>query len=426
MDLTILFKIIPIMAIIAVVMLLVRSYSQSMDIKTVIKILLVAFVSILIIATVLIPVVNNSINPGYEDWEDNGSGVLIIKSSVTDPYSTPPWSESDVRLIEIESTVGSLAAGTFAGYSGDVYFYGVPTLDPDAFDYPFGTAPQSGRYYTLDSGEYKALPETSLDDLVIAVNDNVAGVFGVLSVPEAPYVLKVPTTDSDNHRITKIGISENGYGPVVAVIADSVTSIDTSAFSRNQSIRTVIAHSLESLGSNAFLESTSISVLDMPRIGTISQNAFSGATGLRSVNLQCSSIGNNAFKDSGITKAVFDNVTTIKSNSFTGCSGIESVTFGPIASVNADSFSSWTFYASDGVTVLEKTAANLANRTFEGSASALVLVDGSAAARDERTLDPIAIEPLQPVERQDLEPREDLETVDLEREDLEPREEIEG
>ncbi len=95
------------------------------------------------------------------------------------------------------------------------------------------------------------------------------------------------------------------------------------------------------------------------------------------------SIAGRAFRNATVLETVYlPTVTKIGPSSFDGCTAIKSVTFGPLTDVNntsgSGSFKSWTFYDTDGTTVLTKTAANLKNSTFQGTASALIKVAAGA------------------------------------------------
>ena len=98
-------------------------------------------------------------------------------------------------------------------------------------------------------------------------------------------------------------------------------------------------------------------------------------------------IGHGIFSDTSLASASFPAATTIGEHVFYECESIEAVELGPLESIDADSFNSWTFYDTDGTTVLQQTAANLKNSTFQGTASALVKVAPGRTSLDERQLE---------------------------------------
>lgn len=139
--------------------------------------------------------------------------------------------------------------------------------------------------------------------------------------PTGSYDLWIPETDGAGHPVTTIdpGIP-SGSGA-------------TSPFTNAKSLR---ADSVTKVAYRAFIRVSSLQTVDLPSVRTIQTDAFNY------------------------------------------CTGIQHVSFGPLSEINAYAVSAWTFYDTNGTTVLQKTAANLANSTFEGTASALVKVAAGA------------------------------------------------
>lgn len=112
------------------------------------------------------------------------------------------------------------------------------------------------------------------------------------------------------------------------------------------------------IASNAFINCSSIAAIDIPAgIRTLGDHTFDGCTGMASIDLPAS-------------------MTTIGAGCFIGCTGLTAISFGAgfAATLGNNWASSWTFYASDGTTTIEKTAANLAGKAFQGTAAALIEV----------------------------------------------------
>lgn len=110
---------------------------------------------------------------------------------------------------------------------------------------------------------------------------------------------------------------------------------------------------------------------------------FSGASALNAPSVV--QVATRAFQDCTLLTSVnLPSAINVYSAAFKGCTAIERVTFGPLANLgSSDSFPDWTFYDTDGTTVLSKTAANLKNSTFVGTASALIKVAPGAKSLSE-------------------------------------------
>jgi hypothetical protein len=114
-----------------------------------------------------------------------------------------------------------------------------------------------------------------------------------------------------------------------------VTSIGSSAFSKNKAVTSVIIPStvttIDGGASGAFNGCTSLTNVTIPNsVTSIGKNAFIGCTGLKSITIPNSvtSIGNDAFR--GCTElrnvTIPNNVTSIGNRAFSGCYSFTSVT----------------------------------------------------------------------------------------------------
>lgn len=220
--------------------------------------------------------------------------------------------------------------------------------------------------------------------------------------PAAGYDLILPTTDGDGHPVVAVGDTYDWetyvsfFSGAASLSGESIVTIDDSAFSVCESLTSVTLPAAETLVAYTFAGCTALESVSLPAAETIGEGVFGGCESLTSISLpSATAIGDNAFLDCTALESVsiplvttlesgaFKNctvlasislplVTTIGSGAFAGCTGVTSVTFGPLTQCNL-AFSDWTFYDTDGTTVLDKNvAANLANSTFVGTASKLV------------------------------------------------------
>lgn len=121
-----------------------------------------------------------------------------------------------------------------------------------------------------------------------------------------------------------------------------------------------------SIGERAFIRNAEIYMLDAPDVRSIGAYAFysSGMSLFDAPSLE--SIGDYAFCGCPIGCIEFyDSLKTIGKAAFKGCAEIWKVRFpASLESIGTNAFYSATFYGPDGETVLEKSAASLAGKTF--------------------------------------------------------------
>ena len=212
------------------------------------------------------------------------------------------------------------------------------------------------------------------------VENGEATVTGWAGTPPADgYDLYFPDTDGQGHPLTAIGgSSSSSYVSVFAgaksLRADSVKTLETRAL-REAVLESVSLPAATSLGQSVFGNCSSLASVSLPAATSIGTYAFAGCSSLASISLPAAtSISFFAFSGCfSLASVSLPAATSIENNAFNQCTGIASVTFGPLATLD-NSFPQWTFYDTDGTTVLDKTAANLANSTFEGVPNALVKV----------------------------------------------------
>ncbi len=120
-------------------------------------------------------------------------------------------------------------------------------------------------------------------------------------------------------------------------------------------------------------------------VKTIGKDAFKGKT-LTSVTIgnNVTDIGESAFENcTGLTTlSIANGVTTIGESAFSGCTGLESITIGSEATGILAAFSGFTFYDSDGESLLTTDEA-LRNSTFIKTEGKLVKTDAMILIVDE-------------------------------------------
>ena len=201
------------------------------------------------------------------------------------------------------------------------------------------------------------------------------------SEPAAGYVLYFPDDDGNGHPLTAIGPGDRtlssgwtAWGGASAIRADSVTTLGEAAFYRCDSLTRAYLPSVTTLNGHAFYKCTSLASAHIPLATALGPNEFAYCA-LESASFPAAAtIGATClYSNAALASIYIPAATAIDSMCFKNCEAVTEVSFGPIATLGGDAFFSWTFYDADGTTVLDKTvAANLANSTFVGTASALV------------------------------------------------------
>lgn len=364
MNISPLVAVVPVVLAVALIIIVVRRNiterrpGEPVDIAGAIP----AFV-VLMVAVVFIGGMASSISP--YTWDED-SGELTIKEDVGtgsqkwDPLGT------DVKSLILNDNVTSVADGAFDTLTGLEYISisdSVESITASAFGVILKdcldrtiTEPESGEYVGTGDGTL------FLCDPAIFTYDNAGRISG-LTEDMAEAVSIVIPSEHDGRMI-----SETSYH----------------AFYQNTTISTVLFHPEIhdfTFGQGTFQECTALSSIQLPEGQTIiKNNLFQGCTSLEEVVLPetVTTISNSSFNTSGITRIHFGaNIQSIGSYVFSNCTDIQTVSFDGEFSATLDTrwANSWTFYDSDGTTVLDKTvASNLAGYTFQGTASALVKV----------------------------------------------------
>lgn len=410
--------VVAVLVLVVLMALVVRIYREGDGLSGLFKVLPVFFVALM--AVIVLAQITEEVTPYSYDAT---SGTLTITGNVYQDYS--PWDDyaNDVRSLVIEDGVGIISSGAFDTLTNLEYVSigkGV-SLGSGAFgvtlmDYLDQTvAKPSGEYVGTGDG---TLYECNASIYTYNALGTITGV-----IDPSIKTMVVPAIH-DGTLVTRIGInSMTNNTSIVRILhhpESELKSIGSSAFSGCTALSmAILPAATTSLEYRAFYGCAALSVLDAPGIEDYGQSAFQGCRALPlALTATAMNIGNSAFNGcTSITALHFPaSISSIGSWAFADCTGIASVSFDSgfaPTTLDTSAFRSWTFYASDGTTTIDKTvAANLAGKTFQGTASALVevLPDRSSLTpdqiqkvrlhdaelqdlKDQITLDPLPVQP---------------------------------
>ena len=145
------------------------------------------------------------------------------------------------------------------------------------------------------------------------------------------------------------------------VIMPSVTKIGPYTFDDCTSLEIVSMPEVLTIGENAFRGCTSLTMITMPKVTTVGENAFRGCDSLSEVSMPeavtvkdmafylCSqltevtmpkvvTIENNAFRGTGLVKAIMPEVTVIKPYALSGCMDLVEVSMPKIVNIANSAF----------------------------------------------------------------------------------------
>ncbi len=314
---------------------------------------------------------NDGLQIHYTQEGDNAVANAVARYALDNMGYTIP-SPAPIYLMEGETTAvkGSTftAPETVTGYRTDgtteavnAVFQGTVNTATTGTTILRGTAeisPTKLLEFAPDPLLYVRVIEDGIliDGLRYSVTDSNATLVGYEGSPTTLTVPATITYQGTTWNVTEIG-REAFKDCTTLTSADlgSVTTVKNSAFYNCTSLASVNLNNVIIVEANGFRSCSALTSLSLPNATNLQGYSFNYCTGLETVYAPA--------------------VETMYGYVFRGCSSIEEVTLGPLdGSLSADAFSTWTFYDSDGTTVLDKTAANLANSTFRGTASALVKV----------------------------------------------------
>ena len=318
--------------------------------------------------------------------DSQGYGTVSPASIASVPYGTAVT----VAQTLIVGSAGQCTATPAADTSEYVYaFSGWTGADDSSTAAPAVISGDTAYYAHFTRTAIPQPMDPSLFTFTVA--NSKATVTGWAGTPPADgYDLWFPTTDGQGHPLTAIGdlatssISSPWAG-AGTLKADTVTTVGKYTFHHTSSLTAIDLPAATTIGNYAF-NMSSVSSVSLPAATTLMNGAFSGCGRLTAIDLPAAtSIDINVFSScSRLAVVNLPAATSIGNSAFVNSAAITSVTFGPLATVGSTAFPSWTFYNTNGTTVLDKTvAANLANSTFEGTASALVKVAPGAKSLSE-------------------------------------------
>ena len=385
MDATIIIAVVPVVLLAAYIIWLVRAKiteGREIDLREPITALVICLVAVLIIGSMTASTVT------YTYSEENNTLYinqnLIDSSQPFDSYGDEVKSVvigNQCRLIET-GTLDSLTALEYVSIGKNVEvrqgafsvsfedFLGQTIMDPEAGEY---VGKGDGTLYLADDSIFKY----STDGKAITGLTADAASAKNLVIPISHNGVKIEAASNSsftgNTSIERVMTLPGEY---------SFRSVGTNAFNGDTSlVEAILPDSMTALNYRAFFGCTSLETVSMPSVTTMGGGVFQGCTSL-DIQLPSSlaTIGNSAFANcSGLTDLYFPStLETLESYSFNGCAGVTSVAFAPgfaPTALDSNAFRSWTFYATDGTTTIDRTDASaLAGKTFQGTAAALIEV----------------------------------------------------
>lgn len=385
MDATIIIAVVPVVLLAAYIIWLVRAKiteGREIDLREPITALVICLVAVLIIGSMTASAVT------YTYSEE--TNTLYINHNI--PGNSQPWDSysDDVRSLVIRDGVTSIGTGAFDSLTGLEYISIPESLESIASS-TFGVTLKDYLDQEIpepEAGEYVGGGDGTLylcDPSIFTYSANGQSITGLASEASETALVLVLPSERNGTKITSI--SANAFNTKTQILSaytlpDSrLATVSGSSFQGCSGLSTlVLPDTVEAIQSYA-LTGTALEDFEFPSsLKSIGRNAFKGLL-LTDLHLPdgLQTIGQQSFRDcTGAESIRFpSSVTAIDALAFSACTGVSSVSFaeGFAATIAADAFASWTFYDTDGTTVLDKTvAANLAGYAFQGTASALVKV----------------------------------------------------
>ena len=304
---------------------------------------------------------------------------------------------------------------------GDYAFYGTKVASIDVSNVSLGTGvfQQCGSLKTVtcntfDAGQFTGCPLTTLNikasgtltsslknmsSLTTVNAPNITGIgnevfyncsslsnvtFGALTSVGASAFYNCPISEDKINiaKLTSIGTDAFKQTRISKVVLNSSITSFPNAFgncyltsvtmpgvsvipsftSFASSLTEIIAANATSISDGAFSNCKKLSTINIPKVTAVGESAFSGCTNITQSNVPLSnfsSIGLNAFADTGITQITLSSKISEFPNAFSGCA-IESITMPGVESIGSGKFTSFknTLKNVDGekVTALNENA----------------------------------------------------------------------
>lgn len=397
--------IIPILLILVAIMFLVRHMRGGSDDSIA---ALIGIVPIVIIIGVAIGIIVSMASIA-DPWEwDADSKTLTIDGNIHDTGLSYPWTgyADQVETLVIEPGVDFIQGPAFARMTslGHVSIADGVELDDDAFSGTSFRDPYNSEVTDLGGYDYYGFGDRVLyqvDESIYTINSS--GRVDLAADRSTVINAVLPSTISGT-AVSSLVQYAFQQGPLEHFIAlDGLQTIEYRAFYQCGSLEKVkVPDTLKSIAGGTFQSCVSIQSMSFPTITTLGNSTFGGCTSLETITFEGlpQTLGYSVFQDctslvsltlpEGVVStegSTFAGCTSLKTvvlpnsmtalgySAFNGCTGIEKIKFGTGLTTVSTSFPSWTFYASDGTTQLDKSdASNLAGKTFEGTAAALIEV----------------------------------------------------
>ena len=440
MDATIIIAIVPVVLLVAYIVWLIRAKiteGRDIDLREPVTALVICLVAVLIIGAMTSSTVtytyseetntlyiNQNLidrNQPFDSYGDEiksvviGNNCRVLETGTLDSLTNLEYvsigDNVEVRagafgmtFKDPEGTEISAAPGEYIGYDGGLY-----SNDPEIFTYTTsgsrlfitGLADSDAKFIVVPR-ERNGNPIVRISDSAFASSEIVF--FGALPDSNLESFGNSVFNGSTSLKEARIPDSLTSCGNSTfrdcsaleaATVGGSFATLQYSFFHGCVALEAVdIPDTITLIRSSAFRSCESLTEIDLPSgLSEIEGAAFqeSGLTALSSSTLE--TIGGSTFSSCAALETVsLSGIKSIGAQAFSGCTGITQVGFGAsLTTLAANSFSSWTFYASDGTTTVDKTvASNLAGKTFMGTAAALVEV-----APGQLSLSPLQLQQVQ-------------------------------
>ena len=394
MDYSFVIAIIPIILVVAFIAWIAKRITEGERIDM--KEGIVGVVILMVAVLVMVPMISST---QVYTWDED-TGELVIQQNISGGSYAWDTYDDQIRSIVIMPGVTQIGNSAFDGAT-NINYLSIPGSVTDIGTNAFGvnledcfgndiTTPEPGQYVGENGTLYLC------DDTIFTVNSSLA-VTGLTQEASAAINLVIPS-------------EYNGA---------AIVSINGSAFLDNTTIETLHFmpdSSVRNIYSKAFQHCSALFVAKLPdSLTNLGTYAFSGCSALTSIIIpqNVTTISGSAFRDSGAETVIFPaSLTSISSYAFTGNTATTAVSFEEgFNPTLTNGWTDWVFYASDGITAIDKnTASNLAGKTFQGTAAALIEVEPGRLALTPQQIQQVH---LHDTELQDLKDQISIEPLPL-------------
>lgn len=355
MEYSFIIAVIPVILVVAFLVWIAKKITdgERLDMKEGVLGVVILMVAVLI----MVPMISST---QVYTWDDD-TGELVIQQNISGGSYAWDTYDSQIRSIVIKPGVTQIGNSAFDGAT-NIEYLSIPESVTDIGTNAFGVTfkdPFGNTVSDIAGAEYAGSGSGTLyqcDPTIFTYNG--ASLTGLVSSAQTASYIVIPTSH-DGTVIDTLGAGAFSQKPIVEVftLPDSeIADIRGSCFSSCASLVEIhFPDTLQHIGGSCFARS-SVEIAKFPDgLLDIGQYAFQECTSLSILSFPASLTSSGAggfYNTRGVTEVSFE----------TGFSP-STIDYGP-----------WTFYESDGVTQIERTAANLAGKTFMGTNSALIEV----------------------------------------------------